>query len=79
MCTLLDLVCMDSSYEMMQDRGMGNKLKSFYNDLKRICGPLEVCSQAHKLQMCTLLGLACMYSSYETMQDRVIGKTIKGF
>ena len=67
MCTLLDLVCMDSSYEMIQDRGMGKKLKSFYNDLKRICGPLEVCSQVRKLKIFTLKDIACTDASYETM------------
>ena len=44
MCTLEDLLCMDSNYETMPDRGILKKIKSFHNDLKRICGPLEVCS-----------------------------------
>ena len=77
MCTLLDLACMDSSYETMQDIGIGKKIKSFQNDLKRICGPLEVCSWACKPQMITLLGLVCMNTSYEIMQDRVKGKKKK--
>ena len=64
---------MDSNYEHMQDRGIGKRMKSFHNDLKRIFEPLEVCSWAQKLQIITLLDLVCMDSSYETMQDRGIG------
>ena len=29
MCSLLDLPCTDSSYETMQDRGIGKNVKSF--------------------------------------------------
>ena len=44
---------------------------------ERFVGPLEVCSQAHKVQMCTLKDLACTYSFYETMQDKAIRKKRK--
>ena len=36
MCTLYDPVCTDSSYETLQDRGIGKKMKSFQNDLKTL-------------------------------------------
>ena len=36
MCTLYDPACTDSSYKIMQDRGIGKKMKSFQNDLKTI-------------------------------------------
>ena len=42
-------------------------------------GPLEVCSQAYKLQMFPFKCLACTDSSYETMQDRGIGNEIKSY
>ena len=35
MCTLWDLVCMNSSYETKQDRQIGTVMKIFYN-VKRI-------------------------------------------
>ena len=70
---------MDSNHEALQDRRIEKKMKSFHNDLKRICGPLKVWSGALKLQMWTLLDLACTDSSYETMQDRGIEKKMKSF
>ena len=44
MGTLLDIACTDSNYETMQGRGKGKTKKSLQNNLKRNCGPLEVCS-----------------------------------
>ena len=79
MCTLWDITCTNSSYENMLDRRIAKKGKNFWNDLKRICGPLKMCSQAHKLQMCTLSDLAYTDSSYQTMQYRGIGKKMKNF
>ena len=29
---------MDAIYKTMPDRGIGKKIESFHNDLKRICG-----------------------------------------
>ena len=68
---------MDSNYETMQDIEIGKKIKSFRNDLKKLCGPLEVSSWAWKIQMCPLLDLMCMDTIYETMQDRGKGIIIK--
>ena len=48
---------MDSSYEIMQDRGIRKKGKfsrMILLLLQIIFGPLDVWSQANKLQMCTL-------------------------
>ena len=36
MYTIYNLACMDSSYETMQDRGVGNKMKIYYNYLANI-------------------------------------------
>ena len=68
---------MDSNYETMQDIGKGKKIKHYQNDLKRIFGPLEKCSHAHKLQMGTFWDLMCTDSSYENMLDTGKAKKIK--